>query len=381
MATKAVKEIFRILQEANNEPQILFVGGCVRNALLGEQVSDIDLATKLSPQTVMGKLKKAGVKVIPTGLDHGTVTAVLNGESFQITTLRQDIDTDGRHAKVVYTEDWLADASRRDFTMNTLLADVRGNVFDPLGLGLRDLEKRKVVFVGDPEARIHEDYLRILRFFRFNAWYGKGQPEAAGLKACVAASRNLKTLSKERVTQEILKIISSPRAGETLALMKACSVPKSMFDSKFEADHFKILKKLNNINIETIGIIIIAGFSKTGAARVKKWLRLLNKQQHQIDDVISSLKKFKVISGHDLKVLLYRKGHEVAELVLLSRLLLDHSPSALIKKRISILRGMDRPVLPLRGQDLLDQGMSPGPAIKKALDKFERSWIKKGFKV
>ena len=380
MASKAVRKIFDIVQGAEKSPQILFVGGCVRNAILGAGVSDIDLATKLSPQDVTQKLKASGVKVVPTGIEHGTVTAVLEGESFQITTLRHDIDTDGRHAKVAYTEDWAADARRRDFTMNTLLCDIKGNIFDPLGVGLRDLEKRKVIFVGDPAERIAEDYLRVLRFFRFHAWYGKGAADVKALVACAAASRNLKTLSKERVTQEVLKILLSPRPGETLELMRGHNVLKSLIGTRFKADYFKPLKIIENTNFETMGLLIISDFAKSGTDRIENQLRLSNKQKDQLDRSVSYLKKFKQISPHDIRLLLYRMGHEVGELVLISRLLLDGETSARLKKEILRFRDMERPVMPLRGQDLIDQGMQPGPAIKKALEKFERSWIGKDFK-
>ncbi|PZP56080.1 MAG: CCA tRNA nucleotidyltransferase [Micavibrio aeruginosavorus] len=382
MASKAVRRIFDILQEDKKLPQTLFVGGCVRNALLKEPVSDIDLATIWTPQQVSGKLKAAGVKVVPTGIDHGTVTAVVDGLPIQITTLRRDIDTDGRHAKVSYTDDWLEDAKRRDFTMNTLLADNRGNIFDPLVRGLADLEKRKVIFVGDPVTRIEEDYLRILRFFRFHAWYGKSRPDDKALAACANAARNLKTLSKERVTQEILKILLSPRP-EIFNLMFENKILLQLFDKKFNADYFSLVRKVSNEDgiSATIGILILSGFSKSGSRRIEKQLRLSNKQIRSVNESIFYLKEFRGISGHGLKVLLYRAGHEIAELVLISRLLLDGASVAAGRKWISVLRGMERPVMPLRGQDLIDQGMKPGPAIKKALEKFERSWIRKDFKV
>ncbi len=381
MASKAVRRIFDILQEDKKRLQILFVGGCVRNVLLKESVSDIDLATIWTPEQVSAKLKTAGVKVVPTGIEHGTVTAVIEGVPIQITTLRRDIDTDGRHAKVSYTDDWLEDARRRDFTMNTLLADIKGNIFDPLSRGLADLEKRKVIFVGDPATRIKEDFLRILRFFRFHAWYGKGKPDAKALAACTGAARNLKTLSKERVTQEILKILLSPKP-EIFGLMFENKILVELYNKKFNASYFSYIRKLDNQragNIST-GLLNLSGFSKTGAERIENQLRLSNKQIKLINEVIFYLKTFKEISERELKVLLYRAGHEAAELVLISRLLLDEVSITAGRKWISFLRSVARPVMPLRGQDLINQGMRPGPDIKKALEKFERSWIRKGFK-
>ncbi|MCB1559266.1 MAG: CCA tRNA nucleotidyltransferase, partial [Alphaproteobacteria bacterium] len=206
MSNLETRKIFRIL----GKDSVRFVGGCVRNALLGEVIGDIDLATSLPPQNVTERLLKNGIKSIPTGIQHGTVTAVINGKSYEITTLRIDMDTDGRHASVTFSADWQEDAKRRDFTMNALYADMDGHVYDPLGSGISDLKQRKVKFVGDPYLRIKEDYLRILRFFRFHTQYGKGRINAKGYRACLDLKDGLKSLSKERVTQELSKILLSP---------------------------------------------------------------------------------------------------------------------------------------------------------------------------
>ena len=371
MASNGAKAIFAALGEG----QVRFVGGCVRNALLGEEVSDIDIATLWAPEDTMAKLKRAGIRVIPTGIDHGTVTAVIDGKPYEITTLRKDVDTDGRRAVVAYTDDWTEDAKRRDFTFNTLLADERGKIYDPLGRGVSDLEKRKVVFVGDPATRIREDYLRILRFFRFHARYGKGKPEAKGLAACAKLSGGLKFLSKERVTQEVLKILSGPEP-QILEMMVKNGILKSLVHPKAQL-HFLASPLIQSAES---GLLVLGNFSKSGMARIEKQLRLSNKQLKLLTESVFYVGKFKKISDHDLKVLLYKSGREVTELVLVSRLLLSGATAAQAKKWIEKLRDMERPVLPLRGQDLINQGMKPGPDIKKALDRFERSWIKNNFK-
>ena len=371
MVSDAAKAIFAALGGGN----VRFVGGCVRNALLGEDVSDIDMATVWEPQETMARLKRAGIKVVPTGIDHGTVTAVINSKPFEITTLRKDIDTDGRHAVVGYTDDWLEDAKRRDFTFNTLLADERGRIYDPLGRGIADLEKRKVVFVGDPETRIREDYLRILRFFRFHARYGKGRPEARALNACAKFSGGLKSLSKERVTQEVLKILSGPQPG-ILALMIETGILKSLAHPKSQL-HFLASPLIQNAES---CLMVLSNFSKSGLGRIEKQLRLSSKQLKLLNESVSYLAKLKKISDHDLNVLLYKAGREIAELVLMSRLLVSGASTAQARKWIEKLKKMERPVLPIRGQDLINQGMKPGPGIKKALDRFERSWIKNNFK-
>lgn len=225
-------------EEGGDEPLALFVGGCVRNALLAEPVEDIDLATKLTPDEVTQRLEAAGIKVIPTGIDHGTVTAVLNGRGFEITTLRKDIETDGRRAVVAFAETWREDAERRDFTMNTLLADDLGNVYDPIGRGLSDLEARKVIFVGQAEQRIEEDYLRILRFFRFHALYGVGKPDEAALKACKAHATHISSLSAERITQEFFKIISVDKPVDVLGVMLDNNILPELLRAKDQLEFF-----------------------------------------------------------------------------------------------------------------------------------------------
>ena len=219
MISPAARRIMRILNGGAAEPLALFVGGCVRNALAGEAVTDIDIATRLTPPEVMERCAAADIRAIPTGIDHGTVTAVVDGAPFEITTLRRDVETDGRHAVVAFSQDWREDAQRRDFTMNTLLADSGGHVYDPTGQGISDLAAGRVVFVGDPAQRIAEDYLRILRFFRFHARYGKGAPDAAALAACAAAADRIATLSRERISQEFFRILAAENPAPILRLM------------------------------------------------------------------------------------------------------------------------------------------------------------------
>jgi len=195
-----------------------FVGGCVRDAVLGRPIGDIDIATPLVPATVIEALQAAGLKAIPTGIEHGTVTGIADGHPFEITTLRRDVETDGRRAVVAFTDDWSEDAARRDFRLNSLYLDADGAILDPTGEGLADARAGRIVFVGEAETRIREDYLRILRFFRFLAWFGKGEPDAAGLRACADLREGLKGLSGERVSKELLKLLAAddPRAAVRL---------------------------------------------------------------------------------------------------------------------------------------------------------------------
>jgi poly(A) polymerase len=202
---------------------VRFVGGCVRDGVLGRRVVDIDLATPEAPKRVMALLQAASLKAIPTGIEHGTVTAVADGRPFEITTLRRDVTTDGRRAVVAFTDDWQEDAARRDFTINALSADPDGTVHDPFG-GIADLQAGRVRFVGDAATRIREDVLRILRFFRFQAHYGRGEPDAAGLAACREHAALLPGLSAERIAAELLKLLKAGDAAGTVALMREAGI-------------------------------------------------------------------------------------------------------------------------------------------------------------
>ena len=202
---------------------VRFVGGCVRDAILGLRPADIDIATPESPDQVIRRLEKAKLKAVPTGLEHGTVTAVVPPATFQVTTLRRDVATDGRHATVAFGTDWAEDAARRDFTINALYADAEGRLYDFTD-GRADLAAGLVRFIGDPAQRVAEDYLRVLRFFRFHARFGNGAPDAAAIAACSAAADRLDRLSGERVRDELLKILILPNAADALALMQQSGV-------------------------------------------------------------------------------------------------------------------------------------------------------------
>jgi len=243
-----------IMNALNAEAQnALFVGGCVRNLLLDEPVDDIDIATKHTPQQVQEILNAKTIKTIPTGIDHGTITAIIDDHKFEITTLRKDVETDGRRAVVAFSKEWSEDAERRDFTINTLLADTNGNIFDPTGQGISDLENRKIIFVGTPDQRIREDYLRILRFFRFHALYGAGEPDTAALKSCKTHADQIKTLSRERVTQEFFKILASKHPDSIFGIMFENNVLKEFSDVDLE-----LLKHLSTFQ-DRYGLTALSG--------------------------------------------------------------------------------------------------------------------------
>src|SRR5262245_11289203 len=216
LTSGALPKLLAVLDRDSEEARA--VGGAVRNALLGAPVLEVDVATTAVPDEVVKRITAAGFKVVPTGIEHGTVTVVIDKHPFEVTTLRKDVETYGRHAKVEFGRDWKADAERRDFTINALSATCDGAVYDYAG-GLEDLRHRRIRFIGDPARRIEEDYLRILRFFRFHAAYGAGHPDAAGLSACITGRKGLDQLSRERVRMELLKLLLAPQATPTLAVM------------------------------------------------------------------------------------------------------------------------------------------------------------------
>lgn len=210
-----------LVGEGDEEARV--VGGAIRNTLLGQAVADIDIATTALPATTVERAKAAGFKTVPTGIEHGTVTVVANGRPFEVTTLRQDVETNGRHAKVKFGRDWKADAERRDFTINALYCDADGSILDLVG-GIADIGSRTLRFIGDAESRIEEDFLRILRFFRFFAWYGDGRPDAAGLRAATRLKAGIEQLSAERIWAEMRKLLAAPDPSRALLWMRQTGV-------------------------------------------------------------------------------------------------------------------------------------------------------------
>ncbi|HWT51066.1 MAG TPA: CCA tRNA nucleotidyltransferase, partial [Caulobacter sp.] len=218
-----------------------FVGGCVRNTLMAKPVDDIDIATTLTPDLVIDALEQAGLRAIPTGVDHGTITALSGGRPYEITTLRKDVSTDGRRAVVAFTQDWGQDAERRDFRFNAIYADVEGHLYDPTGHGIADAREGRVVFVGDPMTRIREDYLRILRFFRFLAWYGKGEPDQKALAACKALKGMVSGRAAERTQKELMKMLAAEDPRPAFRLMAATTVLSSILPAVKSLARFEAL--------------------------------------------------------------------------------------------------------------------------------------------
>lgn len=368
--------VMRVIGGFDNPAQSLFVGGCVRNLLLGKPVNDIDIATIHHPLQVIEKLKEAGIRYVPTGLEHGTVTAVVDGGTFEITTLRKDIDTDGRHAVIAFTTEWAVDALRRDFTMNTLLAAPDGNIFDPTGQGLADLDARRVRFVGKPSERIAEDYLRIFRFFRFHAQYGEGAPDADALKACAEQAYNIPKLSKERITQEFLKIVDVPDPSRIIKLMVANKITSSLEKTYKE----NILHSLCTLQLRHEAKDIMARLLAIGDMKPNYFeedLVLSNAQKKHLEQLGEGLKILKRSTKKAMRTAIYTIGNERAlQAYLLCLTQKNDLPNLEV---LDIARYWQAPEFPVKAEELIGAGVSRGPLLGKKLKELEVKWIAKDF--
>lgn len=336
-----------------------FVGGCVRNTVLGLPVADIDIATIHPPEETVRLCATQGIKTIPTGIAHGTVTALLDKETFEITTLRRDIKTNGRHAQVVFSTDWTEDAQRRDFTMNTLLMDAHGSLYDPLGNGLADAQARRVIFVGDPAQRIREDVLRILRFFRFHAYYGAGEADSKALAACAAHAHLIPSLSRERITQEYLKIHASENAAATLKLMKDHNVLPEL--AVYDIPHFDQLETM-------------ARLTKSELSAREKYLILSSAQKKQIASIEKAVREGRFDSEENIQKTIYYHGREATRAAYLLTI------EKIYNKHIQTIDFFDSPTFPLTGEDLIAQGYEQGPQLGQKLAALEKEWVENGFR-
>ncbi len=371
--TDALIRLMALIGGDVDAPKSLLVGGCVRNALMGVSSTDIDIATQYSPQEITEILTKENIKVIPTGIDHGTVTAVVKGTSFEITTLRTDEDTDGRHATVRFTDDWLADARRRDFTINTLLSDMDGNVFDPTGKALEDLKSCRVVFVGEAGQRIEEDYLRILRFFRFHAQYGEGAADVDALNACRKAADKISSLSRERITQEFLKILATDKAVEVLDLMFAHNILLDFKSEAYQADHLKHVIALQNKNqaLDVVTRLFILNGNKPKFH--DDILRLSHAQKNFLVKLEMVKHPHFYSDKKSLKKAIYHHGNNLmTQGLLLSSALgqTDESP-----KTIELVQNWQAPKCPITGQQLLAEGYQTGPELGQELARRQEEWL------
>ncbi|MDE2489173.1 MAG: CCA tRNA nucleotidyltransferase [Alphaproteobacteria bacterium] len=363
-----------------------FVGGCVRNTLVGRPIDDIDIATVLTPEETTKALEAAGLRAVPTGVDHGTVTAIAGGRPFEITTLRRDVTTDGRRAVVAFTTDWMEDAQRRDFTLNALYARRDGSIFDPTGEGVADARAGRIVFVGDPEQRIREDYLRILRFFRFRAWYGAGAPDAAAVAACAALKSQVTTLAAERISKELLKLFAADDPRPAVALMLQTGVLEMVLPEPLDVERFKALVEIEADQLfETEPVLRLAALlpdDQLHAARVAADLRLSNAERDRIAAAVAPAPALKSwMSPREIRRAVYRLGHAAfrdrAKLAWARANRTATTPQW--RGMIALAEGWSRPPFPLTGEDVMAAGVPRGPMVGEVLREVEDWWIDHDF--
>ncbi|MFD1696311.1 CCA tRNA nucleotidyltransferase [Roseibium aestuarii] len=388
-----LQAVFDLLLQDGDEARV--VGGAVRNSLLGEKVDDIDIATTAEPSVVMERAKRVGVRAIGTGLEHGTVTLVGDGRAFEVTTLRADVETFGRKAVVRFGRDWEEDARRRDFTLNALYLDRTGKLIDPLG-GLEDCLARRVIFIGDPDLRIREDYLRILRFYRFHATYGAGTPDPEGRAACLREKEGLKHLSAERIAKELLKLVAAKGAADSLAVMQEDGLLELLLPG---GANVQAVARLQGLAAEgtlarvapAVALAVLVDGGEAQLAAVADRLKLSNALRERMvgahravalwDDLRRDRPEVDLLrvlrrmafdlgleaTGDGLALVLVRAGEADAQAIEDAR------------RGLGALTGVSVPVFPLAGRDLMAAGLPAGPALGVALKRLQAVWIDSDF--
>jgi poly(A) polymerase len=361
------------------------VGGAVRNALLDLPATEIDVATTATPDEVTRRVTAAGFKAVPTGIEHGTVTVVIDSAPFEVTTLRRDVETDGRHAKVAFGRDWKTDAERRDFTMNALSVSRDGTVHDYVG-GLADLAKRRVRFIGEPSKRIEEDYLRILRFFRFHAAYGEGALDADGIAACIAARAGLEQLSRERVRMEFIKLLLARNAAPVLEAMAdagllgrlIAGVPNGVHFAAMVATERALLLPPDAMRRLAALAVLVA----EDAERLWQKLRLSNAEHGQLAAMAEGWRRISpALSEHQQQTLLYRLGADTfTDQAMLGWARAGAGEGNASWRMLATLpQRWSAPTFPIKAADLMTRGVEKGPRLGEALAGAENAWIAAGF--
>ena len=380
---KEAKELFSYLNQIGEENKVKFVGGCVRKVLSAEIVDDIDLATTLEPNEVKKKLNKKNIKVIDTGISHGTVTAILNQIKFEITTLRKDVSTDGRHADVKFTTNWEQDALRRDFTINAIYADLDGRFFDPQN-GISDLKNGKVKFIGSPDDRIQEDYLRILRYFRFFTQYSKKEHDQEVMQSIKKNVNGINKISKERIFDELKKIFSLKNVTQLFNLKESREIFLNIFP---QLKYYERLKKLNNKlkdkfdSTLIMASLIVDQSDNYGYFCYKyKTSNVIKKRFENISNNFENLKKKEFYSEKNIKKMTYFIGKDnVRDLLLFSALINNKINDSDIIKLLDYVNFLKVPKFPLSGDDLKKFGYESGEIMGKKLKLLEEEWIENNF--
>ena len=375
--------LLAVLDRDGEEARV--VGGAVRNALLGHAPGDIDVATTALPEEVAKRAAAAGFRPVPTGVEHGTVTVVVDGTGFEVTTLREDVETFGRKAKVRFGRSWQKDAERRDFTINALSVSRDGRVHDPVG-GIEDLKQHRVRFIGDPATRIAEDYLRILRFFRFHAAYGQGAPDPDGLHAAIVAREGLHKLSRERVRVELLKLLLAPRAAPTLVVMADAGLLDPVLGGVpylAAAANVVAIEAVRGLDPDPLRRLtgLAVGVAED-AERLWERLRLANVEHERLVSMADGWWRIDpVIGDARARALLYRLGRaRYLDRVVLAWARAGAEAADVAWRELATLpERWEAPVFPLKAGDFIARGVPKGPQLGKALAAAEEKWIFAGF--
>lgn len=386
LAEGTLQRLLAALAAEGGEARV--AGGAVRNGLLGEPVTDIDVAATEPPGRVMELAGRAGFDVHPTGLDHGTVTVVAKTDGrtrvFEVTTLRVDVETHGRRATVAFTDDWEADARRRDFTLNALYCDAQGRIFDPVG-GYDDLRRRRIRFVGDAQARIREDYLRILRFFRFHARYGAGRPDRKGLQACVALQKGLDRLSAERIRQELMKLLVARGALPALRVMSRTGILGRIVPVDCDVPRIARMAKIESSNrLDPDPVLRLAALAvKTSddAAVLRSALRLSNHEWERLQLLAEADPPSPAMAEAERRIALYRMGkqtfRDAVRLAWASRR--GRFDDRAWADLLALPERWPVPRFPVKGADLARHGIAAGPEMGRLLKSLEEWWVGSGF--
>ena len=381
-----VRRVFAVFDGAGEETRV--VGGALRNALLGAPVSDVDFATTASPQVTMDRAVSAGLRPIPTGFEHGTVTVIVEGQPFEITSLREDVETDGRRAKVRFGRDFEQDALRRDFTINALSCDRDGKIYDYAD-GMADIAARRVRFIGDAIQRVREDYLRILRFFRFHAAYGEGPLDAEAFHASVIEREGMHNLSRERIRAELMKLLEARNSAQTIAIMCGAGLLLPVLAGVAAPARLKRVIEIEHARgakgDPVLRLIALCTLVREDAQRLREELRLSNAEAQRAEAAARALEKLHGLTAapqeKDLRALLYRYGAEAARdaLTLAQAEACVDADDTGFKNAEAFLRQTPKPRLPFGGADLAARGVAPGRGMGEALKRFEALWIAADF--
>ena len=381
----ATQRVMDALEGAGGSGSARFVGGSVRDALLGVPVADVDIATVLSPEAVIQAMERARIRTIAPGLSHGTVTALTDDRTFEVTTLRRDVETDGRHAKVAFTDDWRADAARRDFTINALYADRGRQLYDPTGRGLKDLRDGRVVFVGEARTRIREDALRILRYFRFLAWFGRGEPDPQALAAVEVFREMLDRLSAERLQKETLKLLAAEDPRVAIRLMRDTGVLHTLLPHAEGLRRFERLVEIEStqlfINDPLLRLAALLHRDEGAARAAAERLRLSNAERGRLIAALCRETPVSWMSPREVRRSVWRIGKQALRDRVMLAWAASSRPAAATQWRalLPMIDTWTAPTFPITGDDALSAGVPEGPMIGAVLREVESWWVDHDF--